>query len=311
MKTRWLKYLLVLALITLSGWVTLLYLTAKPATPHPFFSHPEFNIIAHRGGGVYLPENTLPAFINSHQLGADILEMDLRVTKDRRLVIFHDKTLNRTTECQGLLSQFTLDSLLQCPIRNNRLSKNERNENQTTQSISNHLVVPTLREVFERFPTKRMVIEIKDDDLYLVERFCTLIKQFKKESQILVGSFRQNAIDQFRKSCPQVATSATMIEGFQFYLLSKVRLTKLLSPSANALILPWRTTSKKANKFFFLDIITPSLVEQAQHKNLPVLIFTVNKPQEMEKLIKLGVQGIMTDYPDRLIFVQQHSKNIF
>ncbi len=297
---RRLKSLLKPLLVIFVGWMFWLFITAEPAPDHAFYADKSFSSIGHRGGGGTLPENTLQAFVNSDKLGVDILEMDIRISKDHHIILFHDRTLSRTTDCDGLVSDYTLNQLRECRMRTVSATI-ESHPGEQAPGISAE--IPTLEEVFERFPEKRMIIEIKGGESHLITGFCTMLQQHKKELQVLVGAFRQSTLDQFRQVCPKVATAATSREGFQFYLLSKLRLTGLLSPAYTSLIMPWRFTSEEKNKFFFMDIITPSFIRQARIKNLAVYVFTVNDPDEMKTLIDLGVDGIMTASPDVLLKV--------
>lgn len=297
---RWLKTIFKTLLAILFAWLVWLLVTAKPAPDHPYHANETFSTIGHRGGGGTQPENTLQAFLNSDQLGIDILEMDIRLSKDHHIILFHDRTLSRTTDCDGLVSEYTLKQLRECAMRS---GSTEIGINGSIQNSPIPLGIPTLNEVFEHFPDKRMIIEIKGSEQQLITDFCTMLHRYKKEEQVLVGAFRQSTLDQFRQVCPDVATAATAREGFRFYLLSKIRLTGLLAPEFTSLIMPWRFTSREKNKFFFMDIFTPSFIKQAHNKNLAVYVFTVNDPEDMKLLIDLGVDGIMTASPEVLLSI--------
>jgi glycerophosphoryl diester phosphodiesterase len=244
--------------------------------------------------------------IVAEQLGTDILEMDIRLTKDRQIVVIHDETLNRTTSCEGPLSHVTLSDLSRCRIVNRFPTVYMNSTAEKSGNEKSYLTVPTLESVFEKFPSQHMVIEIKENKPELVAGFCALIRQYHKTSHILVGSFHQSALELFRKTCPQVATSATPKEVATFVLLSKLGLSGLLSPSATALQVPPRFTAKENSVLPDFEIVTASLVRQAHAKNLAVHVWTINEADEMAALIALGVDGIMTDFPDRLLSVSRH-----
>jgi glycerophosphoryl diester phosphodiesterase len=248
-------------------------------------------------------ENTSSAFTHSNQLGIDILEMDLRITRDQKMVIFHDRSLSATTNCEGRISDHSLAELKNCRLKRRDGNKISEVNDSPSPGKYKESAIPTLEQIFQQFPHKRMIIELKDGDPILVKNFCRLITHYGKQSEILVGSFRQKAMDQFRSNCPLVATSATPREAFLFYFLAKLRLAKLTSSVATTLHMPWRFGFKEKNRFFFWDIITPSFVEQAHAKNLFIQVWTVNEPEDMETLINLGVDGIMTDRPELLISI--------
>jgi glycerophosphoryl diester phosphodiesterase len=297
---RRLKTLFKSILILFSGWLLWLTFTARPAPNHPYYLTGSFSTIAHRGGGETHPENTLLSFIHSEKLGITILEMDIRLSKDQHIILFHDRTLNRTTHCDGPVSHYTLAELRRCSMRMVATSKQSSKKDEEHPFGGELTVIPTLEEIFQRFPNKKMIIEIKGHESALINGFCTMLQQYNKETQVLVGAFRQATLNHFRQICPKVATAASAKEAFRFYLLSKLRLTALLSPTETSLIMPWQFSSKKKNRFFFMDIITPSFIRQAHNKNLAVYVFTVNEPEDMQTLIDMGVDGIMTDSPKKL-----------
>lgn len=306
LKNRFKKALIVLILLG-AGCVAWFALTSSRAPEHPFYQAATFDVIAHRGGAGIMPENTLEAMILSERLGVDILEMDIRLTKDRQIVVIHDETLNRTTSCNGLVAQITLAELSRCKIKSDLVTVDSAFAKDSFSPEHSFITIPTLETVLQRFPTRRMVIEIKGETPELVTEFCRLIRHANKTSQILVGSFRQSALDHFREICPEVATSASPKEAALFVLLSKIRLAFLLSPAATALQIPRRFIAKKGSLLPDFEIVTAALIRQAHAKNLAVQVWTVNDPTEMTELIGLGVDGIMTDFPDRLLAVAPRS----
>lgn len=247
-----------------------------------------------------MPENTLAAFISAKKLGVDILEMDARLSKDNQIVLIHDKNLERVSNCNGLVSDYTYAVLSKCKV----VVKNGSNDPHPSEieEFVGKNKIALMQDVFKMFNQHRMIIEIKDNSTQLSELLCTLIQQYKKTNSVLVGSFHQNAMEHFRNSCPNVATAATFREAAPFVLLSKLNLSHLLSINANALLLPVRPSRKNSFRFFF-KIITKSLIKQAHKQNIIVQAWTINDPESMQEMIDLGVDGIMTDYPDRLMEV--------
>ena len=111
--------------------------------------------------------------------------------------------------------------------------------------------------------------------------------------KVIVGSFRQNVIDEFRAACPEVATSASPSEVTKFLTLSKTGISESYSPPMQALQIPENLGA--------LSIVTKDFVENAHRKNLKVHVWTINETADMQRLSEVGVDGIMTDYPDRLL----------
>jgi len=134
---------------------------AEPAPRHPFFDAartPE--VIAHRGGAALRPENTLAAFLHAVEVGADILEMDLRVTADREIVVMHDATVERTTDGRGAVAALTLAEL-------RKLDAGYRWTPDGGASFpyrGRGIRAPALEEVFRRLPNARMNLEMKQFD---------------------------------------------------------------------------------------------------------------------------------------------------
>ncbi len=246
----------------------------------------------------------------------DILEMDIRMSQDEHLVLFHDEDLARTTNCQGKVVEKPLADLKQCDnafwFSPSKDHSNTRDKSDYEDSISINKIfplrnqgiqIPTLKEVFDFFPSKRMIIEIKPDNLLVISLFCNLIAQHKKQEQILVGSFHQEIVDAFRLQCPAVATSATPKESLQFFILSKLNLSELYTPQSSALQLPTILKLSRRTVLPDLTVVTPSLVSDAHERNLVVQVWTINDKQEMDYLTNIGIDGIMTDYPDQLLQV--------
>ena len=119
--------------------------------------------------------------------------------------------------------------------------------------------------------------------------------------KIIVGSFRQTAIDEFRVECAEVATSATPREVSRFLAMYKTGIGASYTPPMQALQIPEKLGS--------LQIVTKDFVETAHKLNLQVHVWTINEKTDMQKLIEMGADGIMTDYPDRLLEVIGRKSN--
>lgn len=120
-----------------------------------------------------------------------------------------------------------------------------------------------------------------------------MIRQYKMTEKTIVGSFRQTAIDEFRAACPEVATSATPAEVSEFLAMYKTGIVTSYTPPFQAFQVPVNAS--------FLNVVSKDFVEAAHRQNLQVHVWTINDVTEMRRLIDFGVDGIMTDYPDRLL----------
>jgi glycerophosphoryl diester phosphodiesterase len=291
-----LKYILelLLALMLVFGVLRLL---AVPAPDHPYFNPDKFLVIAHRGGRSLGPENTLYTFRRAVDLGVDVLEMDVHRTKDGHLVVLHDATLDRTTNGTGPVDRFTLAELKKLDAAYHWSPDNGKSFPLRGQGLS----IPALSEVFEAFPQMHLNIEIKDAGQTELSSFCRLIHDSGMSQKVMVASFDSGALRKFRSACPGIATSAGASEVMLFYALQKMHLASVYSPAARALQVPLTYEG--------LQVVTKRFVEAAHARNLKVHVWTVNGVDEMQKLLQLGVDGIMTDHPRRLLeILTDHEK---
>ena len=279
---------------------SLAWSAGEPARAHPFFTGGSAAarplVIAHRGGAGLWPENTLYAFERAAEMGADVLELDVRSSADGELVVFHDSTIERTTDGAGRVAAKTVAEL-------KRLDAGyhwTRDGGKSFPFRGRGLGVPTLREVFECLPTARFNIEPKDEAPGTVVRLCRLLRERGMNERVVVGSFRQAVIDEFRRACPEVATAAGPAEAGKFLALYQAGLAASFSPAMQALQIPEYAGGVR--------VVTPEFVAAARGRNLQVHAWTINDEAVMRRLIEAGVDGIMTDYPDRLLAVAGRAK---
>jgi len=270
------------------GW---LFVYARPAIDRAYFAGESGKpqVIAHRGGAGLRPENTLAAFEHARALGVDMLEMDMRATADGALVVMHDATVDRTTDGRG-----RVDALMLAELKG--LDAGYRwsiDGGRSTPFRATGIRVPTLAEVFERFPDMRMIVEIKPAQPALAQTLCTLIRRARMTSRVLVASMHAADLDAFRRACPEVATSMGPEEARLFYFASLVRLSAALSPDAQALQIPYALGEHV--------LATARLVGAAHARNLKLHVWTLNDEARMRRALAIGVDGIMTDRPDRLL----------
>lgn len=280
-------FLLVVVVVMSTIYGSLAGSAGEPATESAFFKQNAARplAIAHRGGAGLFPENTLYAFERAAALGVDVIEIDVRSTADGTLVVIHDSTVERTTDGGGTVADMTLDQLKQLDA-GYRFSPDG---GKTFPLRQNDITIPTLREVFTAFPAMRFNIEPKQSAASIVKPLCRIVREHKMTDKVVVGSFTQAIIDDFRRECPEVATSASTTEVGKFLALYKAGLSKSFSPAMKALQIPEFASVGK------------EFVASAHERNLQVHIWTVNETADMKRLLDMGVDGIMTDYPDRLL----------
>jgi glycerophosphoryl diester phosphodiesterase len=298
---KWFGYFLLGLTVVLAGiYIYLAMQTGNLAQTRPIFQSQvsKFLVFAHRGGGGLFPENTLLAFEDSAKLGVDFLELDVHSTNDGTLVVMHDAQVDRTTDGRGEIREMSLENLKKLDAG----FQFSPDGGQTFPFRGKKITVPTLAEIFDALPEMKFNIEPKQQTPSIIKPLCSLIRARKMEDKIIVGSFHQAVIDEFRAECPEVATSASPSEVTKFLALSKTGLSESYNPPMQALQIPENLGQ--------LSVVTKEFVENAHRKNLQVHVWTVNETADMERLINVGVDGIMTDYPDKLLSIVKQNADI-
>ena len=266
-------------------------LSVHSAEAHPFFAQDKGRplVMAHRGGAGLWPENTLYAFERAVEMGVDVLETEIHSTADNNLVLLHDSTVNRTTNGTGPISSITLDELKTLDAGFTWT----RDGGRTYPFRGKGITVPTLEEVFISLPTVRINIDIKQINISLAAPLCQTIRSFGMADKVMVASFNAKALNNFRQVCPEVATSASKREVTLFFFLNLIYLGSAYRATYQAFQVPEYSSG--------LRVLTRGFLDTAHARNLKVHVWTINEVVDMERLVKMGVDGIITDYPDRLI----------
>jgi glycerophosphoryl diester phosphodiesterase len=234
-------------------------------------------VIAHRGASGHAPENTLAAFRRALALGATFIETDLQLSRDARFVAIHDDSVNRTTNGQGAVHDLTLAEL----------RKLDAGSWFGSEFAGEH--IPTLEEILD-FSKKHdavFYLELKPGGSWGGEH--ALIGALRESGEIartIVISFDAAILGALRRIEPTVMTG----------LLHDGRIE---TPIQAALDVGARQLAVRG------DLVTPALLAEAKKKDLHVVCWTVNQPAHMRLLIAAGVNGIMSDYPDRIVAMQK------
>ncbi len=279
--------LLLLAAVLLTG----IHLGSRPAPAHPFFAQFEEYplVIAHQGGDEVWPGETLYAFERSVALGVDILEMDVHITADNKLVLLHDESVDRTTNGSGLVEEMTLEELEQLDAA----YWWSKDGGESYPYRGKGLVIATLEEVFQAFPDYPVNIEIKKTERSMAQPLCNLIREYDMQDKVLIASFHDERMAEFRDLCPEVATSGSRAEVKKFVILNYAFLGGLYSPLETSLQVPEKDTG--------ILLVRPGFMRGAHRRNLQIHIWTPNTPEDLQHFIDMGVDGIITDRPDILM----------
>lgn len=254
----------------------------RPRTGLPYLDegldHPGAVLaFAHRGGATHPDlvglENTMVAFEHAAALGYTYLETDVHVTRDGRLLAFHDTVLERVTSGVGSIAATSYDELAGVLV-----AGRER--------------IPLLADLLEHLPRCRFNIDLKSDAA--VDALAELVDATGSHDRVCVGSFSERRLHRFRRTVRRrVATSfGPLGVGLARYAPAVLSARLLRSWPGDALQVPHHTRG--------LHITTEAFVDRAHAARRPVHVWTVDDPVEMEQLLDLGVDGLMTDRTDVL-----------
>lgn len=230
-------------------------------------------ILAHRGASAYAPENTIIAFKKAIEMGADGFELDIHLSKDGSLIVIHDESVNRTTNGSGFIKDLTLDEIKKLDASswyNPKFSKEK---------------VPTLDEVLHLIKDTQLLIniEIKHGPFFyksIEQKIVNCVVKYDMQDRVIVSSFDHYTLTKIKKIDPSVKTGALFVS------------------RTNA---PWKYIKKigaDALHPHFISV-TSELVKNCHENNIKIHTYTVNEPEHIKYLAKLGVDSIITNFPDR------------
>ncbi|MFL0498863.1 glycerophosphodiester phosphodiesterase [Priestia megaterium] len=232
--------------------------------------------VAHRGASAYAPENTIAAFDKAVEMKSDYIEIDVQRSKDGKLVVIHDTTVDRTTDGSGKVGNLTFKEL------RNLDAGSWKGEQFTGAQI------PTFDEILDRYHGKiGILIELKAPELYpgIEENIAKTLKERNldkpQNEKIIVQSFNHNSMKKMNE------------------LLPKVPIGVLTSSSADTTEQALQEFSTYADYFNpSYGIVTPDLVNQVHSLGMKIGSWTVRSQEAADFLLDVGVDAIITDYPD-------------
>jgi glycerophosphoryl diester phosphodiesterase len=228
------------------------------------------------------------AFTNAALSGADVLDTDAHLTHDGALVLIHDDTVDRTTDGRGAVRDLTLAQIRGLDAAYRFTLDGGR----TFPHRGSGLKVPRLEELLDTFPDRRIGVEIKAESA-AARILCDVVRARRSQGRLLVSAVSQETMDAFRGACPEVATSGTEREVRLFYTLSRVGLTGVVTPRYQSLQVPEFSGGRK--------IVTSRFVAAAHDSGLAVQPWAVDTAEDLRRMRALGVDGVNTDFPDRLL----------
>lgn len=246
--------------------------------------------ISHRGGAAIGPENTLPTMRRAvEEFQTDVLEIDVRATRDGVLVIHHDPEVSRTTNGHGPVHEtpwaelrgldagchFTPDGGKTYPFRGRGVQ------------------IPSLEEVFDAFPRLLFHIDVKQDQPGIEDRVLSLIRARNIQDQVFIGSSCDRVGRRIRRAAVDMATFPSRYGLWKLYLLHRAGLFFLYRFKDTLIsIVPEMESGR--------PVVTPEFVQAIHRRGRKIFVFVVDEPGKQRELLAWGVDGIMSDHPDRL-----------
>jgi len=231
---------------------------------HPAIRSSRPLVFAHRGGSKIGPENTSAAFDRGLLAGADGLELDVHLSRDRIVVVHHDATLDRATRATGPLVDRTASELAP-------------------------LDVPTLREVLARYADIGIIIELKEAGPALARAVVDEVRRAGAVHRVCLGSFSRSALRAARAMAPDIATSGARFEVRMALYRSWCGIAPGRVPY-QAFQVPETSGSTR--------VVSPRFVELAHKAGIAVQVWTVDELEDIRRLLDWGVDGIISDRPD-------------
>lgn len=229
------------------------------------------------------PENTMEAFDGAISMGYRHLETDIHLTADGFVVCIHDETVDRTTNASGRVDSLTLSEL-------QSIDAGYRHTTQEGYSFRGQgIKVPTLEEVVSTFSDTTLVVDLKTDGL--VGPLVALIERLGLQERLIVGSFSDARLDEFREATSGKVATSTGPALSRLWVIAS-RLGRGAGGPAQALQVPTQIRG--------VTVVDERLVKAAHAAEMQVHVWTVNHRDEMVRLLDIGVDGIVTDRPDLL-----------
>ncbi|MDG6901649.1 MAG: glycerophosphodiester phosphodiesterase [Nitrososphaerota archaeon] len=229
-------------------------------------------VVAHRGASGHMPENTFASFDLAVKMGADMIELDVHPCRDGDLVVMHDEAVDRTTNGSGRISEKSLAELgMLDAAAKSSLGRPER--------------VPTFAEVLERYPRKiPLMVEVKHgSSIYpgIERRVVRELRKHDAEDRVELISFDLDCLRRLRREAPSLKTGFIFIGNMAVF-------AGLLKGDADALHGMW-------------NFVTKEHVDYARSVGRPAFVWTVNSPEDLASALKLGADGIVSNFPDRVL----------
>src|SRR5574341_67721 len=255
---------------------------------HPYFALPPTWLIAHRGGSLEGPENTLVAFERAEALGADVIETDVRLSRDGEVMVFHDADTRRITGAPGTIEERTRAELEQLDA-----AYGYTEDGHTFPWRGKGVRIPTLAAVLARFPRLRFNLEAKGKEERLAVALRDVLEAAHRERTVCVGAGNRAQARRLEALLPAYARYLPTLSAIPHFIAAWGLIPgRWASDEYDLAALPFR--------YFGLRVVSRRVVEHFRSRGMVVQIWTVDAESEMRDLLDKKVGGIMSDRPSLL-----------
>lgn len=250
-------------------------------------------VIPHGGGDGLFPEDTLLAFERTMAMGADVVDVDLRLSGDGVVIVFHDATVDRVTGTTGTVRDMTYAQLRQLDAGwAFTQAGGDPADPRSHVFRGQNITIPTFESILDEFPTSLLSVDLKDESTDIVQPVCDLLRSHHRSNDVFVGSNSDAQILEFRRVCPDVRTSAIMGDVYASRDAQK-RNDPSFVPAVTVDQPPFRSDGRQ--------LVDETSLNWAHEHGVAILTWVVNDTADMRLLVSLGVDGIYTSYPNRLL----------
>jgi glycerophosphoryl diester phosphodiesterase len=273
-------------------------LTVEPRTPRPYLNPPgrKVVVLGHQGASGHAPSNTLASFDLALQQGADVLELDVHLTKDGQVVVSHDETIDRMSNGSGYIKSMTLADLRQFDFGFDFSPDGGKSFPYRGKGVS----IPTLEEVFKQYPGVPVNIELKQVDPPEEQQVWDMVEKYGMQEKVLINSFPSEPTDRWHTLVgDRVAVGGDRSQVTEFVAYFLPFMDWLYHPKFDAFQIP--VSEKVGPVTIHLD--SKRLIDRAHKLGMKVHYWTINDEATMRHLVEIGADGLITDYPDRAVKV--------